>query len=125
MKTKKLLVPYDEKKPKSGRGDFLAVILNEDTPQLYGLKSRRIHPFGKMCYLGTEISEKDVFARLVDSKRKIANVAQTIALLAAYVEQLAGFKIGNILKIEACAESPGFRLVKVAEMPKVEPIELP
>ena len=116
MNTKKLLVAYDESKPNGGRGDFLAVVFETNTPIFLGLRSRRIYTSGRMVYIGREITEKDVFAKLVDTGRKIESVEQTLRTLENYIQKLQEFRIGNLLSVEADAAS-GFRLVKLADSP--------
>jgi hypothetical protein len=125
MNTRKLLVTYDESKPTSGIGDFLAVVFEGTTPVFLGLKSRRAYKLGRMVFVGKEIAAKDIFAKLVDSGYKIENVDQTLKNLAAYVRQLESFKIGNVVTITPKNGEPGFELVKVGEMPKSESRRLP
>ncbi len=125
MTTRKLLVAYDESKPTAGQGDFLAIVLDGATPVFFGLRSRRTYRTGRMVFLGKAITARDVFAKLVDSGRKIESVDQALKNLIAYVQQLDGFKIGNVLGVEAKNGDPGFALVKVAEMPRSEGKKLP
>jgi hypothetical protein len=125
MNTKKLLVAYDESKPTSGQGDFLAVVFEDESPVFFGLRSRRIHKAGRMVFLGKEVTEKEIFAKLVDSGRTIESVDKTLNNLAAYVQQLGGFKIGNVLGVAPKADEAGFALFKVAEKPKTEAKQLP
>jgi hypothetical protein len=119
MSTKKLLVAYDQSKPNAGKGDFLAVVFEGATPLFFGLKSGRTCREGRMVFIGKEISEKDVFTKLVDSCRKIESVDQTLKTLTAYVQQMENFKIGNVVAITPKNSEPGFELVKIEEMPKI------
>lgn len=125
MTTRKLLVAYDESRPDAGKGDFLAVVLEGNAPVFLGLRSKRTHKLGRMVFLGRDITDKDVFAKLVDAGRKIPSVDQTLRTLAAYVQQVGNFKIGNILTVVAKSGEPGFELVLVSEMPKTEVVKLP
>jgi hypothetical protein len=125
MSTKKLLVAYDESKPSSGSGDFLVVVFEGATPVFFGLKSHRIYKFGKMVFLGKEIKMEDIFAKLVESRRKVDNVEQASKAITAYVHQLESFKIGNIVTIDPKNNDSGFELIKVAEMPATERKEIP
>ena len=120
MSTKKLLRAYDESKPESGRSDFLTVLLDGQNPVLFGLKSRRICQSGTIVFIGREIIANDIFARLVESGRKIPNVKQTLETIEAYVQQLGNFKVGNVVTVAPKSESPGFELVKLADI-----LELP
>jgi hypothetical protein len=124
--TKKLLVAYDPLKSEPISGDFLAPINDSTGLFLFGLRSKRQSDNGAMSYLGRAITVNDVFAKLVDSGRKIENVGQTLAALEAYLRMCQDFKIGNILTVEARTEEPcGFRLKKIAEMPAVKRLNLP
>jgi len=125
MNTKKLLVAYDESKPTAGKGDFLAVVFEGTTPLFFGLKSHRVYKSGRMVFLGKEITAKDVFTKLVESGRKIESVDQALKTLIAFVQQLEGFKIGNVVAVDPKSSDPGFELIKVAEMPKSETRRLP
>ena len=125
MNTKKLLVAYDESKPTTGKGDFLAVVFEGTTPVFFGMKSHRVYKSGRMVFVGKEITAKDIFAKLVDSGRKIESVDQALKTLTAYVQHLEGFKIGNVVTIAPKSSDPGFELVKVAEMPKSETKRFP
>jgi hypothetical protein len=120
MITKKLLVAYNEAKPTSGQGDFLAVVFTDNKPVFFGLRSRRYYESGRMVFLGKEINEKDMFARLVDSGRKIKSIDETLKKLSVYIQQLGGFKIGNVITVALKNDEIGFELVKIAEMPKTE-----
>jgi hypothetical protein len=125
MGTKKLLVAYDESKPSAANSDFLAVVFDGMTPMFFGLKSHLLFKSGVMVFIGKEIAVQDIFAKLVESGRKIQNVNETLKNLDAYVQQLAGFKIGNVVSIALKNDGPGFELVKSAEMPKSEAKKLP
>jgi len=79
-----------------------------------------------MVYLGKEITVNDVFARLVHTDHKFEDVGRTLKTLEAYMQMLQEFKIGNVLTIELCDDSPcGFRLRKVADHPPTKRVNLP
>jgi hypothetical protein len=124
--TKKLLVAYDASKAAPRSGDFLAPINDSTGLFLLGLRSKKPSEQGVMVYTGRGVTVNDVFAKLVDSGRKIENVSQTLKCLEAYIQMLQEYRIGNILGIEPCSESPcGFRLIKVANAPPVKRANLP
>jgi hypothetical protein len=125
MNTKKILVAYDKSKPNNGKGDFLAVVFEAAKPVFLGLKSHRIYSSGRVVFVGREITEKDVFARLVDSGRKIENVDHALGVLGRYLGQLQSFKIGDVLTILPDNVEPGFRLEQIAEMSKIGVKKLP
>lgn len=124
--TKKLLVAFASSKASPRSGDFLAPINDSTGLFLFGLRSKKNSEQGMMVYLGKEITVNDIAAKLVDSGRKIENVAQTIGALEAYIQMLQEYRIGNILAIEPCADAPcGFRLKKIADSPPGKPLPLP
>lgn len=114
-KTKKLLVGHDPEKPTAGAGDFLAVVFEEGRPCLLGLRSRRLWQSGRMVYIGREVTENDLFARLVDTGRRIENVRNTLDTLREYVRFLQGYRIGNVLTLEPSSNTAGFELLKISE----------
>jgi hypothetical protein len=81
MTTKKLLVAFDPKKPDQRSSDFLVVVLEGTEPKLVGLKSKKTAVSGLMVYLGKEIKANDLFAKLVDTGRRIESVEQTLRTL--------------------------------------------
>lgn len=124
--TKKLLVAFDPSKGEPRSGDFLAPICDSTGLFLFGLRSKKQSEQGMMVYLGKDVTLNDVAAKLVDSGRKIENVGQTLKAIEAYLQMLQEFKIGNILGIEPCNETPcGFRLKKIANSPPVKRVNLP
>ena len=116
MVTKKLLVAVDPKKPNQRSSDFLVVVLEGAEAKLFGIKSKKLVTSGRMVYLGKEIKANDLFAKLVDTGRKIENVEQTLRNLEDYIEQLQDFRIGNLLSIESDPRNC-FKLVKLADVP--------
>lgn len=118
MKTKKLLVAFDESKPDGGAGDFLAVVYEQGTPHLLGLRTNRFWRSGRMVYIGKEITANDLLAKLINTGRNIESVERALSVLEDYVQQLQDFRIGNLLGMEPDV-STGFRLVKLADSPPV------
>jgi hypothetical protein len=124
--TKKLPVSISYGTCQTKTHEFLIPSLPAGLGGFQGLMSGTSFPYGAVSYLGKDIIVNDVFAKLVDSGRKIENVAQTLKTLEAYLRMLQDFKIGNILTVEACAEEDcGFRLKKLAETPPVKRVNLP
>lgn len=124
--TKKLPVSLSYSDFEAKTKEFLVPAADAGFGSFRGLKSGSIYPFGALSYLGTEITANDVFARLVDSGQKIRNVDETLKVLDAYLQMLQEFRIGNILAVEPCVESPsGFRLKKIANSPPVKRVNLP
>ncbi len=125
MSTKKLLIAYDESKLIAKKGDFLAVVFDGTNPIFFGLKSHCAYKSGCMVFLGKEITEKDIFAKLVDTGRKIESVDKTLKTIASYIQQLESFKIGNVVGITSKSGELGFELFKVSEMPQSRAKQLP
>ncbi len=124
--TKKLLVAYDPSQPHPASGNFVVPISDSTGLFFLGLKSKKRYEQGQVVYIGKGITVNDVFAKLVDSGRKIESVEATVKALEAYLRMLQDYKIGNILRIEPIAEQEcGFRLVKVADHEPFEKTKLP
>ncbi len=116
--TKKLLVAFDPSKSAAATGDFVVPILEADAVAFFGLRSKKASALGVMVYVGKEVTVNDLFAKLVDTGRKIPDVDRTVGMLSDYVSRLDEHKIGNVVAIETTAEEPGgFRLKKVANTP--------
>ncbi len=116
MVTKKLLVAFDPKKPDHRPSDFLVVVLEGAEAKLIGIKSKKPVASGLMVYLGKEIKVNDLFAKLVDTGRRIESVEQTLRTLEHYIGKLQEFRIGNLLGVESDPVN-GFKLVKLADAP--------
>jgi hypothetical protein len=111
--SRKLLVAFDPSHPEGSTSDFLVPVVDEGTPRLFGTRSRKTATLGMMVYIGRDVTKNDVFARLVDSGRRIDSVSKTIESIETYLRLLQAFKIGDVLSLEVSAESPdGFRLVR-------------
>jgi hypothetical protein len=121
-----MLVAYDPARPDAASSDFLAPVNDSTGLLLFGLRSKKSRAQGMMVFIGKDITVNDLFAKLVDSGRKIESVERTVAVLQSYLRMLQDYKIGNILAVEPCSEEPcGFRLKKIADAPPVKPINLP
>lgn len=112
--SKKALVRFDPKKPEKGSSDFLAPIRNESGGiVLASLMNGKVAKYGLVIFTGRTVTSNDVFAKLVDSGKKIISVDETLADLDAYVEQLGSFSIGNVVALEMSESAPrGFVLKK-------------
>lgn len=102
-RSKKLLVPFDRLKPEWNPNEFLVPWTHEGKLCFRGLKNGRYYELGRIVYIGEEITENDLFAKLVDSGSVIANVDETLAMLRSYIICLQSLKIGNV----ACIRSAG------------------
>lgn len=123
--TKKFPVSVSYAEFNTNSSEFIVPIITGEGCCFIGIKSGKKYSYGAVSYIGKEISEKEVFAKLVDSGRKIESVDQALAMLTAYIQQLQGFKIGNIIAVVLKSDAPGFELIKVAELAKSESIPIP
>lgn len=124
--TKKLPVSISYGTYQAKSHEFLIPPLTDGVGEFQGLMSGKPFLYGAVSYLGKDITVNDVFAKLVDSGRRIESVERTVAALESYLRMLQDFKIGNILAVEPCSEEPcGFRLKKIADAPPVKPVNLP
>ncbi len=112
--SKKLLVRFDPNRPEKQSSDFLAPISDGNrTVTLASLKNSKVSEYGLVVFTGRAVTSNDVFAKLVDSGKKIDSVDETLADFEAYVEQLRSFNIGNVLELKTNDSLPrGFELKK-------------
>jgi hypothetical protein len=116
--SKKLLVAFNPSEPDEKSSDFLVPVLDEKSPHLLGLKSNMPVALGLMVYLGREITVNDLFAKLVDTGRKLPDVDSTLKYLEAYLKKLQDYKIGNVLTVDTSAiGDKDVHLRKVANTP--------
>jgi len=115
--TKKLLVTFNPSNPDAGAGDFVVPVSEDGRVFFIGMRSKKRSELGRMVYVGKDVTVNDLFAKLVDSGRKVPSVEQTVKMLTDYVVMLQEHKVGNIISVEANAASAGFGLTKVANTP--------
>jgi hypothetical protein len=115
--TKKMLVAFDPTKPEKASSDFLVPVLDNGEFVFFGTKSKRNVVLGMVVFVGREVTVHDVFARLVDSGRKIHVVAETLDVLSGYLKQVSRLKIGQVVQISGNASEGefSFQNVKVAK----------
>ena len=115
--TKKMLVAFDPAKPAKASSDFLVPVLDNGEFVFFGTKSKRTVTLGMVVFVGREVTMNDVFARLVDSGRKIPAVAETLDVISNYLSQVSGLKIGQVVQVSGDASREGFLLqgVKVTK----------
>ena len=126
MSTKKLLVAFNPDKPTAKSSDFLLPIFVDGTPKFLGLSSGKHFDYGMVVMTGKDVTVNDVFAKLVDSGRKIESVDQTLESITMYLQLLKDFKISNVLKIKDEPSSDiGFTLEKTGLKPSAKKKGLP
>lgn len=109
MKTKKLLVAFNQAKPTIKSSDFLLPVLVDGQPKFLGLSSGEHYEYGMVVMIGREITVNDIFAKVVDLGEKIDSVDEMLITIGNYFELLKKFKISNVLKcIEGGSGEFGF-----------------
>jgi hypothetical protein len=89
-------------------------VLEDGSPRFVGVKSCKPTDLGMMVYVGRDVTMNDLFAKLVDTGRKIEDVDGTVKRIEAYLRMLQDQKIGDILAVEASpAEACGLQLKTV------------
>lgn len=97
--TKKMLVAFDPTKPEKASSDFLVPVLDNGEFVLFGTKSKRNVGLGMVVFVGREVTVNDVFARLVDSGRKIPSVAETLEIVSNFLKRVGDLKIGQVVQV--------------------------
>ena len=109
---RKLLVAYNPKKPKSGRGEFLIPQLSGVAESGFiGIKSGRRSEFGALSFIGMNVTPEMLLKRFCERQPAPADRDEALRRLAPFVESLQAFKIGNVLAVSYTPDSlPVLRL---------------
>jgi len=119
--TKKQFIVYNPKEPAKMTGEFISPFqLSNSSWGFIGLKSSKVHEFGFAVYVGKEISENDLFAKIVDNKQKVLNVESLLSGLKKYLEQVAKCRLGDVYKLSTEQGIIGPLLVKTEMRPAYE-----
>lgn len=110
---KKMLVPFDEKKPLTRSNDFIYPEITSSGVGFAGIKKSKRCQQGLVVYTGTEITADEILLALKAAGKSISDV-QLTKLVREYVQQLSVFSIGNIIGIEPDDEL-GFKLKKIKD----------
>lgn len=102
--SKKLLVPFDPVKPTWNPDDWLVPVKEDGKVVLRSLKKDRVFQYGRVVFVGQNVSESDLFAKLVETGRKILDVADTLETLGKFLEAMKTVKIGNVIELADGAE---------------------
>ena len=99
-KSKKVLVAFDPLKSDKSSSDFLVPMKNKDGQlEFYGTQSKKSISYGMVILTSRFVTENDLFARLVDSGKKIPNVEESLDLFSKFLESMKTVKIGNVVEI--------------------------
>jgi hypothetical protein len=116
VESKRILVAFDQDNPGQKSSDLLVPIQAEDGElALLGIRSEKLWKHGLVVLTSRAINENDLFARLVDTGRRIPRVDDCLSRLRAFVEQLRSVKIGNIVSISS--NDDGLKLCIAANTP--------
>lgn len=102
--TRKLLVAFDPARPDCQTSDFLIPWERDGQRVFLGLKSGKEATFGILVFVGRSVTENDLFTKLIETGREVANVDQALESLRSYLDALQALKIGNVARIELCCD---------------------
>jgi hypothetical protein len=98
--SKKVLVAFDPDRADKSPSDFLIPVrINLDEIKFLGTRSGRTVRYGMVVLTSQAITENDLFAKLVDTGRRITNVADTLQVLTRFLDAMKSVKIGNIVEL--------------------------
>jgi hypothetical protein len=122
ISSKKILHSLTRDGKATSRGEHLVPCLSKSRENVFiGVKTGKKHQRGYICYLGEELSPDDVLRKLGMSGDA---AAESKPVLEAFFQQLARFKIGNVLEITFPGPN-SCMLEKVAERPQSDLSKLP
>lgn len=117
METKKILVPFDLQNPDKKINGFLYPNINlEQIDTFHEINKGKEWKTGMIVLVNQPITTNDVFAKIVDSGKKINSVNDLLNHIENYLEQVSKFKIGDIIGIEPLNNS--FKLIKMEKPPR-------
>jgi hypothetical protein len=123
MAMKKILVAFDSQCQSQRSGDFVVPIRDGETALFWGLKSKKPSRHGMVVFVGQELGARDLFARLVDTGRKISSVDQCLNDLEIYLRCVSTIRLGDVLAIER--QGSDLVLVPTGLRPETETVPIP
>jgi hypothetical protein len=119
MATKKILAPFDlEKSDKKITGYLYPNFDVEQINSFLEISKSKEWKTGMVVFTGKEITKNDLFAKIVDSGKKVKSVNDLLKNLESYLNQIRSFKIGDIIGIKPIED--GFELVKLKRPQKIK-----
>jgi hypothetical protein len=104
--SKKVLVAFDPENPDKSSSDFLVPVQTESGDiEFFGTRSGKSVRYGMVILTSRAITENDLFAKLVDTGRKVPNVANTLEVLVKFLEVMKSVKIGNVVEVEGGSDN--------------------
>lgn len=104
--SKKILVAFDPDKLDKSSSDFLVPVKNESGEiEFLGTRSKKTIRYGTVILTSRAVTENDLFAKLVDTGRKVSNVADAIDTLGRFLDAMKTVKIGNVVEVVGGSEN--------------------
>lgn len=104
--SKKVLVAFDPEKPDKSSSDFLVPVKNESGEiEFLGTRSKKAIRYGMVILTSRAVTENDLFAKLVDTGRKVPSVADTLDMLGKFLDAMKTVKIGNVVEVVGGSEN--------------------
>jgi hypothetical protein len=98
--SKKVLVAFDPGKADTSSSDFLVPVKNESGEiEFLGTRSKKSIRYGLVILTSRAVTANDLFAKLVDTGRKVPNVADTLDTLGNFLDAMKTVKIGNVVEV--------------------------
>lgn len=120
---KKILAPFDLTKPEKKINGFLYPNIDaKNVNSFLEINTDKEWEVGMVVFVGREISKNDVFAKIVDSGKKIKSVNGLLNSIEDYLGQVSTYKIGDVIGIKSTID--GFKLIKL-EQPQRAKVKLP
>jgi hypothetical protein len=112
MTTKKLISPIDLEQPsKIIKGFLYPNFDSEKINSFIELNKEKEWKTGIVVFTGKDINKSDLFAKIVDSGKKIKSVNDLLNNLENYLIQIKSFKIGDVVGVKETKE--GFEIFKI------------
>ena len=89
--------------PEAG-GEFLLPCLRDNQWQLVGHKSGQSYRLGVVVFVGKDIVESDVFARVVDAGHQIPSVENLLRVIGDLLAFISAAKVGHSLGISSVGQ---------------------
>ncbi len=112
MTAKKLISPIDLEQPsKIIKGFLYPNFDSEKINSFIELNKEKEWKTGIVVFTGKDINKSDLFAKIVDSGKKIKSVNDLLNNLENYLIQIKSFKIGDVVGVKETKE--GFEIFKI------------
>jgi len=124
LRTRKLPVPITWPEGRVGAGHLLPQLILTNPNGFLCVPGHRLVEHGVLAHIGEDVDASDILKRWAREVPAPQQHPEFLARLERYIQQLQGFKIGNVLAIRYAPDS-SFQLHKVAERPGTQRAPLP